>query len=493
MKWSYYKNKIPNLWEIKKLDSVILELVWGMKYRNACKFLMLVKLYNNRNKRLNILTYDNNPYSFFTMEQAADYIEVDKSTINNIVKYLESKWLLKIAKKANINNCNHVNFYLATIPEPTEIEEIEVSIPDVVKEEVEIYIPEEWSFPYWYEKHEPLDFWKRIASKDTKIEVTDTKNVLPIDNKNPVMSIMSYDECDVYFCWGVKKELKSRSKDTDIVSKKYFALDIDIRKDIMNLTWEVISDNQLYWYIDEIMKLLDSSDYADYEYVVASWNWVHIYYIWDSSEFDKVVYKAWVSRVCKDIDSIIAPLGLKTDKATTNISSLFRCPFTVNYGRQIKYNLELWPCFIYSVKESEWVTFNSLKSIWKQEIAEFEEKIKERKKIIAEQSKKNKKEFGKDIIKEIKEIPVHELFTRQTGIELANDWKNFISNKDRKNIGCFYCESKNLIINVWTPHLASNESKYNTFDYCMKEILGLSQSSESVLKTIEWFQNEYSL
>ena len=49
IKHTYYKNRIPNLWEIKKLNKELLDLVGGMKYKNACKFLMLVKMYNNRN------------------------------------------------------------------------------------------------------------------------------------------------------------------------------------------------------------------------------------------------------------------------------------------------------------------------------------------------------------------------------------------------------------------------------------------------------------
>ena len=58
----------------------------------------------------------------FTREQGTEYIDVSINTITNIVKYLEEKWLLKIAKKSNLNRYNHVNFYLATIP--TEFDDI---------------------------------------------------------------------------------------------------------------------------------------------------------------------------------------------------------------------------------------------------------------------------------------------------------------------------------------------------------------------------------
>jgi len=52
---------------------------------------MLVKMYNNRNKKYKILPWEDKPYSFFTREQAAEYIDVSINTITNIVKYLEDK------------------------------------------------------------------------------------------------------------------------------------------------------------------------------------------------------------------------------------------------------------------------------------------------------------------------------------------------------------------------------------------------------------------
>ncbi len=497
IKQTYYKNKIPNLWEIKKLDDRLLELVGWIKYRNACKFLMLVKMYNNRNKKYKIFPWEDKPYSFFTREQAAEYIDVSINTITNIVKYLEEKWLLKIAKKSNLNRYNHVNFYLATIPtEFDDIKELKKSISPVetvkVEEEIDIFIPEEWEFRGWYEQNEPIDFYKRIGIKWTKIEVSDVKNVFDIDKSNPVMSIMDHDDCDVYFVWGVNKNLKARCKDSDIVMKNYFWVDIDIRETIMKNMWEVISDNQLYWYIDAILERLDDSDYWDYEYVMASGNWVHIYYIWDHKQFKPENYKLAVNRIYKDIDIIIKDLNLKTDKATSNISSLFRCPLTLNYSRVRKYGLEVWPCFIYKVKESEWTTFNSLDQIAEQVLSEREQEREQRRKMIEKEAKKREKlEDWVNIFEEINKIPVHELFTRHTWLSLNRDWRNFVSSKDWKNIGCFYDENKNRLVNVWTWHLHSDESSHNTFDFVMKEILGLSNCKDAIKETIEWFKKEY--
>jgi hypothetical protein len=367
---------------------------------------------------------------------------------------------------------------------PTEIVKVDLS--------TEIVIPDEWEFKWDYSKHEPIDFYKRISIPGTKIEISDAKKVYDIDNKNPVMWIIEHDDRNMYFCWWVKASVKTRCWDNDIVKKCYFWLDIDVRKDIWKITWEIISDNQLYWYIDEIQKILDASDYGDYEYVVASWNWVHIYYIGEPVAFKNEIYKSAVNRIYKDIDRLLIPLWFKTDKATSNVSSLFRCPLTLNYSRVSKYNLDLWPCFIYDVRKSDWITFNSLEAIWNQIASEKEQQIEERKKMLDKEIKKIKKEFKwDDVFTLVKNIPAHELFSKHTWILLAKDWKNFVSNKDWKYMGCFYNPEKNKIINIWTPHIMSDENSYWPFDYAMKEILGLSDCKESIKETIEWFKSEY--
>jgi hypothetical protein len=306
------------------------------------------------------------------------------------------------------------------------------------------------------------------------------------------MWIIEHDDRNMYFCWWASKSLKSRCWDDDIVKKSYFGIDIDIREDIRKLTWEIIRDNQLYWYIDAIQKILDDSDYGDYDYVVSSWNWVHIYYTWEPKAFDNAVYKTAVNRIYKDIDKLLLPLWVKTDKATSNISSLFRCPLTLNYSRVKKYNLDILPCFIYDVKESEWITFNSLEAIWHQIISEKEQQIEQRKEMLKQAAKKRKKDFDwEDIFEVVKDIPAYELFSRHTGMDLAKDWKNFISNKDWKYIGCFYNPEKNKIINIWTPHINSDQNSFWPFDYVMKEILGLDDCKDAIKETIEWFKSEY--
>lgn len=495
MKFSYHRNYIPD-WILKEwLDENLLKMLWWIKHKHHCRFLMLVKAYNNFNLKNWDIT-DWQPYSWFTMKQAAEVIWCSEMTIVRVVKYLYELWYINLLKNKNTNKSNHVNFYLYTIPERVEEEEninlndLTITIAEPIKTEVEIYTPAEWKFE-WDKLATCSEFYDKIRIPGTKTEVSDCKNVFTINPKQWFFDICT-NQCDTYFVGWVDAKLKKRCSDMDIVEKKYFAIDIDIRQAIKKLTWEVISDNQLYGYVDEILKLLDESDFGDYDEVVMSWNGVHIYYIWKARKFNKAIYSTWVNKIFECVDEIIAPLGLSTDKKVKNIASLFRCPWTVNYKRQDRYGLEQDICFVYKRQDGGWITFDSLEPLAAQVLSENREKEINRKRDFEVIKVKPKKEWW-DVFESINSIPVSSIFSSYTWLQLAMDWKNFISNKDWKYIGCFYSKDKNIIVNSWTHYLSSNENSYNTFNYVMKEILGLTHCKESINETIKYFKKNYNI
>lgn len=497
MKISYYKNQIPDIGLEKSLDNNLLTLLWWIKYRNHCKFLMLVRAYNNFNKQNWHLT-DWLPYSFFTREQAADVLWVTTKTITNIIKELYFLWYLEILKWRNNNKYNHVNFYLYNIPTNTEeekkihLEEIIIEPPEQVKAEVETYIPAEWKFEWdKISTNEARIFYERIRDEWTKMEISDAQHVFKVSRANWFFDITA-NQCNTYFVWWVDVNKQWRCKDSDIVRKKYFGIDIDIRSIIYKQTWKIISDNQMYWYIDEILRLLDESDFGDYDEVVCSWNGVHIYYIGTPRYIDKDIYSIAVKKIFSHIDEIIAPLGLKTDHAVSNISSLFRCPATCNYWRKSKFGLDLWQAFVYKRQEWWWVTYDSLESLAAQELSEQKHRENKRKLEKIEFAKKLPKKDW-DVFDKINSLPLDVIFSWYTWLEIKPDGRNFKSNKDWKNVGCFYNKEKNIIVNTWTHYLNTDERSYSTFDFVLKEVLGLSNTKEDLKTTIEYFKNNYNI
>lgn len=496
--FEFHWTNLPILNLKDRLDTNLLKFLWWLQYKNHCKFLMLVRACNNHAKS-QWVKLKNRAYYYLTMKQIWDIIWCHENTVNNIVKYCNEKWYIKTLINQNYAYCNHTNLYLYNINDSVEKEQnidlkhIDVWPEEIVKkkiEESEIYTPSVWKFEWdKISTNEARVFYERIRDEWTKLEVTNCKEVFSIWRKQWFFDICCHQE-DMYFCWWVDPKITKRCKDKDILAKKYFWVDIDIRKTIKDRTWEIISDNQLYWYIDEILNILDKSDFADYDEVVMSWNGVHIYYIWKSKQFTPELYKAWVSRIFMDIDELIAPLWLSTDKAVCNISSLFRCPATANYWRMSKYALDFWQAFVY--KRQEWWgwTFDSIEAIWEQVM--FERKLlEEKQKQIQLEIIKNSPKKDGGIFEKINSIPVSWIFTSYTWIELQPDGKNFKSTKDWKNIGCFYNKEKNILVNSWTHYLSANKNAYNSFDFVMREVLWLSNNKDNIKITIEYFKNNY--
>lgn len=202
---------------------------------------MLVRAYNNFNKENGKIMIDFRPYSFFTKQQAAEFLWVSVRTIENITLELEEKWYLLIHRKKHRNPYNHVNFYLYNIPTNTEeekeihLEEIIIEPPEQVKAEVETYIPAEWKFEWdKISTNEARVFYERIRDEWTKMEISDAQHVFKVSRANWFFDIAAH-QCNTYFVWWVDVNKQWRCKDSDIVRKKYFGVDIDIRSNSSSL------------------------------------------------------------------------------------------------------------------------------------------------------------------------------------------------------------------------------------------------------------------
>ena len=265
-----------------------------------------------------------------------------------------------------------------------------------------------------------------------------------------------------------------RVNDADIALKKYFAIDIDIRKLLFEKTAKIPTDIQLEKTIDKILEIFDNDELLkEYSYVVCSWNGLHIYYIWEERYIDPFIYKSWVWEIYNRVDNLLVPLWLKADWAVRNISTLLRVPWCMNTGRA-KYWLSPIEAKIIRSSPKQSSLFDSI------EIYAIS-KIEQEKEITKSSFNDNK------VYDAIEEVNVAHLFTKQTGVKMANDWRNFISPKDKGFIGLYYLQDLNIIVNNWTSHLYSDLNAYWPFSYVKYEILRTSDN-KAVYK---WFKEEY--
>lgn len=292
-----------------------------------------------------------------------------------------------------------------------------------------------------------------------------------ITNRFKVYTTHFPKDTDMYFvCWTASHVWSGkwwRVVDDDIILKKYFCIDIDVRKTIYQKTGTVITHDQLM-YIWRLISSEFSKDpqLKDYRMIVCSWNWFHIYYTIPEKKYDKVVYRLWVSAmydhalecIQRSDDEMMKLLDI--DYSTANLSRLFRLPWTVNTKASKEFNLPVTYCTIVATNNVE--SSIDIENLWlARQYQEQQKKYQFSHKVRNESSH----------FDTIQSIPTHVLFVWFTGIPLANDGKNFISPKDNKYIGCFYDEKTNLIINTGTHYLGSKLKAYGPWTYVKHEIL----------------------
>lgn len=247
---------------------------------------------------------------------------------------------------------------------------------------------------------------------------------------------------------------KWRVKDADIVKKKYFFIDYDIRSCVLKETWELLSTKDLFACMEEIESQLEWL-YTQRKYIVYSGNWFHIYYEIKNKAYGPKEYRAAVNEIYQS-----APLYEYIDRSTSNIANLARLPWYINTKCQKKYNIDE-PQYCKVIKQQDvWSSFD---------LDELYKDIAKRKDI----ELKKKKRKSKDTLQtksEIDDIYMPDLVLRYKWIELAPNWREF-KWRDGKNMWMFYERDTNIIIYNGSPHLTGEVQWYNPFTFIKYEVL----------------------
>lgn len=283
---------------------------------------------------------------------------------------------------------------------------------------------------------------------------------------------------NIYFVWWLEnksgKWKNERAMDSDITEKSYMVVDIDIRKDYQDSFWVILTDDELLDQIVIILWILDSDKLlSEYSYVINSWNWLHIYYIWTPRFIDPYIYKTGVSEIYDNVNRSIETTWFKCDPAAKNISRLTRVPDSINYWRQ-KYWLEPAPCYILSSEIKMSSMYDSIESY-------ADARISKENTIVRWVF------WSNSTYDAIDQINVAEIFCKNSWIKIAKDWKNFISPKDWWYIWLYYLKDKNILVNSWTSHLSSDLNAYWPFTYVKYEVIKTNDSKE----VYDWFKENY--
>jgi len=290
-----------------------------------------------------------------------------------------------------------------------------------------------------------IDDYDKIIKRDEDLYFV---SFLPVDN---------YSE----FKW-------KRTKDSFVKWTTYFRADFDIRSAVYEQTWRVISNEALMKYLEKIeFALWQDRLLRSYNAIVFSWNWFHFYWIGKEIEIDAEMYSNAARELLQRINNILTEhrwyTELYSDFACSNVSRLMRLPGSKNHKR--KYWLEPIEVKLLYFDDMDSDLIPQLPDIWYEAMEKEEKRVRNAMDLM----KKWKKEIyisdNPFYVAINEKINIAELVCKYTWWKLAENWKNFISNKDWGYTWAYLIPSLNIVIHCGTPHFSDYFPVYSPFSF----------------------------
>ena len=175
-----------------------------------------------------------------------------------------------------------------------------------------------------------------------------------------------YDYKNLFFSSWIKDPTKNRSK-ANIWSINRITIDIDFRKQYKSKYWEDISDEdiiQIWIDLWEMLKIDYPNDYWQWNFIVFSWNGIHIHYIWNvyniQSDIDYDLFRESTLDFYRSYNKIIWDETMFADEKVWDLWHLFRLPWTINEKEWIKHECKI---IAYQDKDSDIV--NNMELLFK--------------------------------------------------------------------------------------------------------------------------------
>ncbi len=309
---------------------------------------------------------------------------------------------------------------------------------------------------------------------------------------NNLNSVFSFDEAlkketDIYFLTWVDKEFKGRWWDKEIVTKCMFCIDVDVREQADF----PMSNQEITDYAEPLKELLDESElFTERSYIVYTWNWLHVYYVWDPIDINIEQYAAWVHKI---YDMYWDLLGrwpeLKPDFSCQNIGRILRLPWTKNYKMKTKHNLEPVEATIMFEKESNSRLVRMINQLGKDAI---DKKIMDDSKRKSETSsdyfKKKLAVEWVNVYDEICKIPFNDIICEDFGFNQKSDISLFYWPSKKTPQGIVYHEDNNTVYHGGCSEWGDWEvgKTYNPYSY-IKEKKRLDDAG-----TFKRFEDNYA-
>lgn len=317
---------------------------------------------------------------------------------------------------------------------------------------------------------------------DSQVEINNLDTVLNFNQTE--------GKTNIYFVCGLAEKKLKRCSDDDIITKKYYVVDIDIRLSYYEKHKKVLSQDELQQEIDKIIGVLKENWFWDYSYSCDSGNWLHLYYTWTERKIDKLVYSDWVHYIYEQIDDLISKLWYKCDTACSNIWRIMRLPWTINPRKKEKrweIYRDLWDyeCTILESQPQDSLTFD-----WLEEFAEQYKKEKEEDKkaqIKIKQIIKTEYKQSDNIWKEINSIPAYQIAEDIRWVTVSDKWLDNVALKEKKkNMWAYRYKPHNVIVNTGSSLIKTDKNYFTSY-----ELVYYEYANQDKIATIEYFKTKY--
>lgn len=289
--------------------------------------------------------------------------------------------------------------------------------------------------------------------------IDDYDKIIKRDEDLYFVSFLPVDDYDQYK-W-------KRTKDSYIKWTCCFKADFDIRAEVQKLENRIMNNEELFSYEDKIRQCLDKDELLkSYNALIFSGNWRHIYRIWKETMIDKDTYSAAATALFDRMKDLFQQAWLPEivpDYSCSNLSRLMRLPWTMNTKKKYGLDPQYVKLFYYKLDDSDLVS--NLKAIWEQA------KEKEEVRLLNAKNKMNRKAkrswiFDNGFYIAINSvIDIADVVMKYTWRTLAENGKNFISNKDWGHVWAYLIPEENIVVWRGTPHFSDYYPVYSPFSF----------------------------
>ena len=284
-----------------------------------------------------------------------------------------------------------------------------------------------------------------LSSVNSDIYLSTLTHVLWVNNETPCLW-----KNDIFLVWWINPSIKAnglrRTKEADIIEKKYYVIDLDVRKYYKEQNNTIMTDTELSAWLSPVKdKMLAHPLFSQWRHIVNSWNGFHIRFILENpipiNNDNKKIIRDNIVRLNNLFEREILDGVPIVDKATMDLWRLWRMPGSINTK-----------CSQYWLPSAEVIIVDEQDTYFNPE--EILRKAPLQKPMVAQ---------ARAAIN--RQVPIGDIVAKNTWLQIASDGINFVWGNPWYKAMFVDKKWENKLIAQWSPHLWGAHGIYSPREY----------------------------